>query len=474
MSRQVKKAGFVLIIGLACLVLWLQTRISPQVSAAPPAAAKSSAELLPLGSAPAPTPIARLFSVEAPALLGSPAARPLPLGVPAAKPPPFFLLHPVQAGETLVAVAARYNLTTEKLLAANEIRDPTQLAPGQELLIPPADQFYQGRLVPHRLKAGETILSLAVKYGSSVKAIEVANAHLELGSLAPGETLAVPVIFSRANPPVFVEAPAGAVYHRVQPGENPAAIAAAYDLPLEILLAANRIADPRRLQIGRKLMIPPHPGINQGFPVILYELAAGDTLMRLASRFGSSVKDILAVNPELDPAALTAGQQVAIPVIFAPPRHPARPFGPLPPSVPPPALPDLQQQLAAAVNDERQQHGLAPYLYDEQLESVALAHAQDMVVRDFLAHVTPDGKRLADRLAAGGIEGVKSSGENIQRNARPQRQAATAAVAWFMNSAPHRYNLLHEQYTHLGVAAVEGAPGWYTFVLVFAQRPAER
>lgn len=107
----------------------------------------------------------------------------------------------------------------------------------------------------HRIKAGETLLSLAVKYGSSVKAIEVANAHLELESLSPGEILAIPVIFSQANPPVFAEEPAGVVYYRVQQGENPSAIAAAYDLPLEILLATNHITDPRRLQIGRKFII---------------------------------------------------------------------------------------------------------------------------------------------------------------------------------------------------------------------------
>lgn len=53
--------------------------------------------------------------------------------------------------------------------------------------------------------------------------------------------------------------------------------------------------------------------------MILYELAVGDTLVDLASRFGSSVKDMLAVNPELDPASLAVGQLVAIPVIFAPP-----------------------------------------------------------------------------------------------------------------------------------------------------------
>jgi hypothetical protein len=37
----------------------------------------------------------------------------------------------------------------------------------------------------------------------------------------------------------------------------------------------------------------------------------------IASRFGSSVKSILDVNPDLDPASLKAGQIVAVPVIFA-------------------------------------------------------------------------------------------------------------------------------------------------------------
>ena len=107
---------------------------------------------------------------------------------------------------------------------------------------------------------------------------------------------------------------------------------------------------------------------------------------------------------------------------------------------------------------------------DEQLSAVALAHAQDMIVRDYLAHITPDGKTLRDRLAEGGAEEVTSAGENIQRNARPQKQTAQAAVDWFMNSAPHRYNLLNNHYNCLGVGVVEGPVGWYTFVLVFAQR----
>jgi uncharacterized protein YkwD len=39
-----------------------------------------------------------------------------------------------------------------------------------------------------------------------------------------------------------------------------------------------------------------------------------------------------------------------------------------------------------------------------------------------------------------------------------------------MNSAPHRHNILHNNHNHIGVGVVEGPPGWFTFVLVFAER----
>ncbi len=505
--RRRVKASLVLMLGLAGLVLWVQTKISLSVSAAPLASQTSqicgtawpgcsdrleslshfscgtafpgcsdrleSLSHFPIELKPPPTPIAPLVSAKSPAqLVATPIPFLAPLTIPTFKPTPFFLIHTVQAGESLISIAARYNVTAEKLLTANDLRDPTRLVEGRKLLIPPQDQHDQGKMMPYEIREGDTLLSIASKYGSSVTAIEVANPHLELDPLSPGETIALPIIFSdEAHPVASVEEPAEALYHIVQSGETPLAIAAAYDLPVEILLTANHIGDPRRLQIGQKLIIPPHAGINGDFPVILYELTARDTLVGIASRFGSSLKDILAVNPDLDPASWEVGQLVAIPVIFPLPR-PTPPPSALRPTLgpPPPALLNLQQQVIAAVNMRREEHGLSSYLPDEQLDAVALAHAQDMVARDFLAHVTPDGKTLQDRLTEGGVKEVNASSENIQRNARPRHQAAQAAVNWFMNSAPHRYNLLNEQYNYMGVGVVEGAPGWYTFVLVFGQR----
>ena len=331
------KVSLILMLVLANVVWWVQAKLSPPTSAAP-LAAQAAPHWPQIGLDPPATLIAPLVSAKPAAnIIATPISILAPLATPSLKPTPFFLIHTVQAGESLISIAARYNLTTEKLLAANEIRDPTNLVEGRKLLIPSKDQLYQGKIMPYDIREGDTLLSIASKYGSSVTAIEVANPHLEFDPLSPGETIAVPVIFSKANSVTSVQEPAQAIYHVVQSGETPLAIAAAYDLPVEILLTANHIGDPTRLQIGQKLMIPPHPGINHDFPVILYELIAGDTLVGIASRFGSSVKAILAVNLELDPASLEAGQLVAIPVIFAPAR-PTRPPSAVRPTPGPPPL----------------------------------------------------------------------------------------------------------------------------------------
>jgi uncharacterized protein YkwD len=285
--------------------------------------------------------------------------------------------------------------------------------------------------------------------------------------------LAVPVVFDEARPTPEPVEDANAEYHTVEPGDMPLSIAYEHDVPVELLLAVNEITDPTLLQIGQKLVIPPADDLTMGVPIILYQLEEGDTLLGIATRFGSSVKDILAVNPDLDIASLQVGQTVAIPVIFAPIRptpQPGAPARPVRPPVEPSApLVDLQQQMIALVNAQRQAAGLAPYTVDEQMTQMAVAHARDMVSRDFFSHSTPEGLTLRDRFTKQGIQTGYHVGEDIQRNTLPRDQTVETAFNWFMGSRPHRQNLLHKIHHRIGVGIVEGPAGWYTFVLVFAE-----
>jgi peptidoglycan DL-endopeptidase LytE len=49
-------------------------------------------------------------------------------------------------------------------------------------------------------------------------------------------------------------------------------------------------------------------------PCYLYEVARGDTLSKIASRFDTTVRKILAINPEIDdPASIRIGQVIKLP-----------------------------------------------------------------------------------------------------------------------------------------------------------------
>lgn len=65
----------------------------------------------------------------------------LPTPTPAA-------LYTVQGGDTLSALAERYNTTVEEIVAANGMTDPNSLQPGQTLIIPSLLQTPQAAASP--------------------------------------------------------------------------------------------------------------------------------------------------------------------------------------------------------------------------------------------------------------------------------------------------------------------------------------
>jgi uncharacterized protein YkwD len=135
-----------------------------------------------------------------------------------------------------------------------------------------------------------------------------------------------------------------------------------------------------------------------------------------------------------------------------------------------PSLATLEQEIFEAINAARQAQGLPLYQADEQLATLALAHAKDMAERDYFSHATPEGQTLDDRFRASGLT-APMYGENIQRNPEPAGRLAASAFHEFMESLPHRDNLLSSQFDHIGVAVVEDPPGWYLIVLTFARQP---
>lgn len=122
------------------------------------------------------------------------------------------------------------------------------------------------------------------------------------------------------------------------------------------------------------------------------------------------------------------------------------------------------------VNAERVARGLPVLTRDAELELAAQRHTDDMVARDFFAHVAPEGTDPGDRIAAAGYDWW-AYGENIAAGQRTPRQV----MAGWMKSPGHCRNVLEPGFTELGVgtatAAATISPGTGTWTQAFG-RPA--
>ncbi|HEX5759012.1 MAG TPA: CAP domain-containing protein [Thermoanaerobaculia bacterium] len=126
--------------------------------------------------------------------------------------------------------------------------------------------------------------------------------------------------------------------------------------------------------------------------------------------------------------------------------------------------------MLARVNALRAAAGAAPLALDPRLNAAAQRHAEDMLARSFYAHESPEGTGPRERVRAAGYPPAALVGENIARGALSVEEA----LAGWNRSRPHRRNLLHRSYEHLGVgfAAGRGAEGWTVVWVQDFARPA--
>ncbi len=119
------------------------------------------------------------------------------------------------------------------------------------------------------------------------------------------------------------------------------------------------------------------------------------------------------------------------------------------------------------INEERQSQGLTPYNSQSQLQAAARSHGTDMACNGFFSHTGSDGSSVRDRVSAQGYA-WSWVGENIFAGGSASPQSA---FNWWMNSAPHRANLLHTNYTDIGIGYIyepDSDYGGY-FTAVFAR-----
>jgi uncharacterized protein YkwD len=122
------------------------------------------------------------------------------------------------------------------------------------------------------------------------------------------------------------------------------------------------------------------------------------------------------------------------------------------------------RSVVAEINAVRAQHGLRPLRLVRPLTAAARQHSTEMGTRGYFSHDSADGTSFWKR-----VEGFYDSrgyrfwsvGENLLWSSGSL--SAESAVTMWMNSPPHRKNLLDRNWRQIGLSVkqFDSAPGVY-------------
>ncbi|MCR4406506.1 MAG: LysM peptidoglycan-binding domain-containing protein [Anaerolineae bacterium] len=166
-------------------------------------------------------------------------------GVVAAPPLQEPVIHVVQAGETLFSIAQKYGTTVEAIVAANGLSNPDLIFAGQKLIIPTGETAET--LLSVIVQPGDTLALLACRYNTTVQAIAERNRLINPALIRVGQSLS---ILTLGPPPEHTQ------MHIVQSEDTLVQVAWRYGVGFWTLAQVNGLRNPNIISTGQCLSIP--------------------------------------------------------------------------------------------------------------------------------------------------------------------------------------------------------------------------
>ncbi|HSP03415.1 MAG TPA: LysM peptidoglycan-binding domain-containing M23 family metallopeptidase [Acidimicrobiales bacterium] len=228
--------------------------------------------------------------------------------------------HVVRSGETLGSIAERNGTTVKALVEANGIANPNLIVAGSTLKIPGGGSAPSTSSGSHTVRSGDTLASIAARYGTTVSALASANGITNPNLIVVGRSLHIqgtgtPSAGSPAAPTSGGKQLPGQ-RHTVQYGDSIAGIASRYGIRSADLVAWNGLADGKIYATTRLVLFDPGSlptGGGSSTPGGTHVVQSGQTLSSIASRYGVSSSSIAKANGISDPNRIRVGQTLTVP-----------------------------------------------------------------------------------------------------------------------------------------------------------------
>lgn len=185
--------------------------------------------------------------------------------------------YKVMSGDTLYGIAKKLDTTILELKKINNLTNDS-ISIGQILKVPLKTIDF-GDTELYQVKKGDTLYSIANKYGITLKELKTIN-NLTNDNLAIGQLLNVPSGLNLVNT------------YTVSPGDTLYSIAKKFGTDINSIKEKNNLTS-NMLKIGQKLIIPFVENMT-------YVVKAGDTLYGIAKKFNITVDDLKKLNNLVD------------------------------------------------------------------------------------------------------------------------------------------------------------------------------
>ena len=178
-----------------------------------------------------------------------------------------------------------------------------------------------GGTTTYTVKTGDTLLDIAVRFGTTTEAIAQLNSLSDPDSLITGQKLIIPGAETTAGSTAAggTTAAGSPATYTVQQGDTLGSIARRFGTTVQELATLNKLANANNIGIGQVLKLPSGSSEQAGAAEPTesqrktYVIQRGDTLLSIAREYGLTVKQLAEANNLADPDRIFPGQTLVIP-----------------------------------------------------------------------------------------------------------------------------------------------------------------
>ena len=225
--------------------------------------------------------------------------------------------YTVKSGDTLYGISNQFGVSVTELAEINNV-NAQNLQVGQTLTIPSKSGTNPNNMFMYTVKSGDSLYSIAQKYGTTVKAIQDLN-YLKSTNLTIGQVLRIPETYTKEEEMTLPNY----INYTVKSGDSLYSIAKKYNIDVNTLMKDNSLTTTN-LKLGQNLKIrimeseveecfgPDYQIPTNAIPTTIYIVQKGDNLYSIARKYNTTVSAIQSLN-NLTGTNLSLGQQLKIP-----------------------------------------------------------------------------------------------------------------------------------------------------------------